>query len=71
MAKDSNDLGYEVKFSPEQSEWPQTCIADDQNSGRKKRQIILDGIIPKQYSYINVIIDVQFNNETVTYDDVR
>ena len=59
-----------MKFSPEQSEWPQTCIADDENSQRKKRQIF-DGIIPKQYSYINVIIDVQFNNETVTYDDVR
>ena len=66
-----------MKFSPEQSEWPQTCIADDQSSQRKKRQIVdvidgsIDGIFQKQYSYINVIIDVQFNNETVTYDDVR
>ena len=59
------DPNYEVKFSADQSEWPKTCTSTNQNS-RKKRQII-----PILYSYINVIIDVQFNNENVTFEDVR
>ena len=66
------DPNYEVKFSTDQSEWPKTCTSTNQSS-RKKRQIIpkYDGIIPILYSYINVIIDVQFNNESATFEDVR
>ena len=62
------EIGYELKFTTEQSDWPTTC---NEKNSRKKRQIPINGIIPLQYSYINVVIDVQFTNETVTYDDVR
>ena len=64
----NTEIGYELKFTNEQSDWPTTC---NEKNSRKRRQIPINGIIPLQYSYINVVIDVQFNNETVTYDDVR
>ena len=62
------EIGYELKFTTEQSDWPTTCT---EKNSRKKRRIPINGIIPLQYSYINVVIDVQFTNETVTYDDVK
>ncbi len=59
----TESLGLELKFS---SDWG-TC---NPSRRRKKRQLIRDGVVPKLYQYINVIVDIQFNEE-VTYDQAQ
>lgn len=70
QAESDGNGGFQMSFSGSQP-WPDCVLASSTtNKRRKKREFKIDGVAPRQYQYINVVIDVQFNNESVAYEDV-
>lgn len=67
QAESDGNGGFQMAFS-NTDPWPE-CTSSA-TSKRKKREMKIDGVLPRQYQYINVVIDLQFSNESVAYEDV-